>query len=70
MLPIMGVTFMSSVSELHYDWPPSGSSVSPTSSISYICVVGANGVIKGKCCDTGKYSKILKSLLPLEYQSE
>ena len=70
MLPIMGVTLLSSVSESHYDWPPSGSFVSLTSLTSYICAVGVGGVIKGKCCDTGKFSKILMSLLPLEISSK
>ena len=66
----MGVTFLSFVSESHSDWPPSGSSVSSTSSTSYICVVGASGIIKGKCYDTRKYSKILMSLLPSEISSK
>ena len=66
----MGVTFLSSVSESHSEWPPSGSSVSPITSTSYICVVGVSGVIKGKCYDTGKYSKILMSLLLSEISSK
>ena len=70
MLPEMGVTFLSFVSELDSDLPPSGSSVSHTSSTSHTCAMGTGGAIKGKCCDTSKYSNILMSLIPSEMSSK